>query len=166
MNITLRLGTALLGAGVFVHASTFITTREPLPMAVVFPLTVFTLVLFFMAVRVARKEDMNWNDGWSWKQVLEHAPQWVKVALAVLFAYTGFNFIFSLWYLNEGLTPDVVQGEYVMQDHGNVVRTRSQAEYWRHSAYELRGMSTHIILFSAIALGILWSNARKDHYWG
>ncbi|MBL7982403.1 MAG: hypothetical protein JNL52_11420 [Flavobacteriales bacterium] len=166
MNITLLFGTALLLASMFVHASTFITDREPLPMAVVFPLTGLMFILFFIAVRVARKQDMHVNGGWSWKQVLEHAPKWTHYALAALAAYTGFNFLFSLWYLNEGLTPGVVQGQYVMQDHGNVVRTLSQAEYWRHSAYELRGMSTHIILFTAVALGMLWSHVRKEKYLG
>jgi hypothetical protein len=98
--------------------------------------------------------------------VLEHAPKWVPYSLVALTVYTGFNFLFSLWYLNEGLTPGVVQGEYVMQEHGNVVRTLSQAEYWRHSAYQLRGMSTHITLFTAIAFGMLWSHARKEKYLG
>jgi hypothetical protein len=166
MNITFLLGTILLLAAMLVHASTFITDREPLSTMVLFPLTGFMFVLFFMAVRVARKQDMRLNGGWSWKQVLEHAPKWVPYSLAALTVYTGFNFLFSLWYLNEGLTPGVVQGQYVMQDHGNVVRTLSQAEYWRHSAYELRGMSTHIILFTAVALGILWSHVRKEKYLG
>jgi hypothetical protein len=166
MPITLLLGSLLLLITVLVHVSTFFTDREPQPTAVTIPLTGLMFVLFFKAMMVARKNQLSSPEGWSWKQALRYAPRWLPVLLVLLAAYTGFNFFYSLMVLNEGLTPDSVQGQFVLQDHDRVVRTLSQEEYWRHSAYQLRGMSTHIILFTAIAMGMLWSHTRKEKYSG
>jgi len=161
MRLILGLGLLLFISCVVVHASTFVTDREPLNTGVLFLMAIPMFALFLMAVLVLKKNNRGTIARDIWKRAYSHVPRWVPILTVLLAAYTFFNFVYSLVFLNDGLTPSIEQGLYVMQDHGHIVREISQAEYWRHSAYQLRGMSTHLIMFTVIALGILWSDHRK-----
>lgn len=162
MRLILSLGLLLLISCVAVHASTFVTDREPLSTGVLFLMAIPMFALFLKAVLVLRNNTKGVDRNEIWKRVYSNVPRWVPILTLLLVAYTGFNFFYSLWVLNDGLTPSMEQGRYVMQDHGHVVREISQVDYWRHSAYQLRGMSTHFILFTALALGVIWSEHRKN----
>jgi amino acid transporter len=162
MRLILGLGFLLLISCVAVHASTFVTDREPLSIGVLFLMAIPMFALFLKAVLVLRKKTKGGDRNEIWKRAYSNVPRWVPILTLLILAYTGFNFFYSLLVLNDGLTPSMEQGRYVMQDHGHVVREISQVDYWRHSAYQLRGMSTHLILFTAVALGVLWSEHRKN----
>lgn len=156
-----RFGLVLLTCSVALHLSTFIPDREPLPMELLFPLFALTAVLFFLAVRIIKGNQLFGSSIRPWREVLATVPRWVPVALSILMAYTTFNFLYSLWYLNEGLSPAIEDGRYVLHDHGQVARELSQAEYWQHRAWELRGASTHAIMFLAVSLAVLWGHLRE-----
>lgn len=162
MRLILGLGLLLLISCVAVHASTFVTDREPLTTGVLFLMAIPMFALFLKAVLVIRKNTQGVARNEIWKRAYSNVPRWLPILTVLLVAYTFFNFFYSLLVLNDGLTPSMEQGRYVMQDHGYVVREISQVEYWQHSAYQLRGMSTHLILFTALALSILWSDHRRE----
>ena len=96
-----------------------------------------------------------------WERALMGGPTWVPMALVLLLLYTGFNFFFSLVYLNEGLSPLNTNGSFMMMDHGRFVRSLSEAEYYRHRAYEIRGITTHPILFHAVAAAVMYAKLKR-----
>ncbi len=78
-------------------------------------------------------------------------PLWVLPTLFGIFLYAGANFTLFIK-LTEGGTPETGPSGYFLSDHGQVIRTLTEAEYFQQKAYILRGFSGHWIAFLAIAL--------------
>lgn len=153
------MGLALLATAV--HLRTFLTDREPLPMEIVIPLTVLVFPAWFWTIKVLRRRGIGSGADNFWSQALTNAPKWVPPALVLLFIYTGFNFFYCLFHLNEGATPGLSDGRFVLEDHGRVVRELGREDYWKHMAYQLRGMTTHVVLFATVSAAVLWSELRS-----
>lgn len=153
-------GLVLFACAVALHLSTFVPDREPLPMELLFPLFVFTFVLFFLAIVIIKRNKPFGSSTRPWKEILAAVPRWVPAGLIVLMSYTGFNFFYSLWHLNGNLTPEIKDGHYVLHNHGQVVRELTQAQYWQHKAWQLRGFSMHPIMFLAVSLAVIWGHLR------
>jgi hypothetical protein len=82
-------------------------------------------------------------------------PTWVQVGLALLMAYSLFNFITSMG--GAGGTQ-LADGRYVISNHGKVVRELTREEYLTSLTLTLRGFSGHWLWFSAASLaGFLWA---------
>lgn len=154
-------GIVLFACAVALHLSTFVPDREPLPMELLFPLFVFTFVLFFLAIVIIKRNKPFGTSSQSWKEIYHNVPSWVPAVLVALMAYTFFNFFFTLWHLNENHTPEIRNGRYVLHDHGQVVRELTKAQYWQHKAWQLRGFSMHPIMFLAVSLAVLWGHLRE-----
>ena len=73
-------------------------------------------------------------------------PAWAYLlaAAALFYAFVNFMRFFSL---SQGGAPEVTAGGYVLSDHGRVIRSLTEAEYWRQKAYILRGFSGHWMFF-------------------
>ncbi|HMC98368.1 MAG TPA: hypothetical protein VKG92_11970 [Flavobacteriales bacterium] len=143
-------------AGSAVHVSHVL-----LPRVVVFPLSVMAMAPFAVAVVRMHKTRSEPGSRNFWHTIAASAPPCVRPALLFLLAYTVFNFVFSLLYLNEGFTPAAYEHRYVMLSHSTVVREITRGEYLRHAAYELRGLSTHIVLFAAVSWAVLRAEQRR-----
>jgi hypothetical protein len=73
-------------------------------------------------------------------------PGWVILAGAALLIYVIINFaIFVV--STQGGSPLIQEGKYVLQNHGQLIREISQAEYTTFQANELRGFSGHWLVF-------------------
>lgn len=62
---------------------------------------------------------------------------------------------------SEGGGPHIVDGKYVLQNHGNIIREITMEEYDAFQANELRGFSGHWMAFYAFAAGILYPKKYK-----
>ena len=158
---TYRIPLALMIISLGVHAYTFIPERQIdsawIPIAL-------TATFFFTFIPILRILKPIYDDGYKfdmWERALEGGPKWVPPVMIILLAYTGFNFFFSLIYLNEGLTPLSTYGSYFMMNKGKVIRAISEAEYYRHRAYEFRGITTHPILFHALVAAVMYANSQR-----
>lgn len=120
------------------------------------PIMVLMFPVFATAALVMKRRTSGDPDR-AWKHAFTGTPSWVGPVLLGLFAYTGFNFLFSLLYLNEGLSPELQNGQFVLQSHGRTVRMITEAEYHRHKAIEVRGISTHLLFFHVLGSAVLWS---------
>ena len=78
-----------------------------------------------------------------WRELL---PRSVGLLCAAVMLYALVNFFVGALSMQSG-TPDVVDGQYVMQDHGHVVRTISAEQYEAARASELRMFSGHWMIF-------------------
>ena len=97
----------------------------------------------------------------SFKELMPHAPSWMPRLCGILFAYALFNFFFTIFVLNKGGNPSVIDGEKVLQSHGKIIRKLSDEEYRWHEAYSVRMFSGHWMLFYGIATAVLLSRIKE-----
>lgn len=97
----------------------------------------------------------------AWKEAVKYSPAWMTKLCGVLFAYVFFNFFFTIFVLNKGGVPSVINGEKVLHSHGKIIRKLTDEEYERHKAYGVRTFSGHWMLFYGVAATVLLSDVRR-----
>ena len=82
----------------------------------------------------------------SWSQLGAVFPTWSLLATCILMLYVLINFaLFSI--ATEGGSPSIVDGKYLLSNHGKLIRELSFAEFNAFKANEIRGFSGHWLLF-------------------
>ena len=109
----------------------------------VWALHVGVFVVFFPFVFASRRVFGNKR---TWTQMKEAYPRWLVGAGVVLMAYVMVNFAWGMWALDGG-SPDIRDGQYVLQQHGQVIRTLSADDYRGYKAWEVRMFSGHWLIF-------------------
>ncbi|MEP6506011.1 MAG: hypothetical protein ABJD97_21935 [Betaproteobacteria bacterium] len=79
----------------------------------------------------------------AWREVM---PTWVMVVGALLLAYVVVNFFTAMRMLAGG-SPALVDGQYVLQNHGRFVSTLTLPEYTAARALVVRMFSGHWLFF-------------------
>jgi len=87
-------------------------------------------------------------------------PAAVRIALSSAFVYAAGNFIYFMA-VTRGGVASFMDGQYVLQSHGHVIRILTEAQYHRCRVLELRGFSAMWILFYAVAAVGLYYAARE-----
>jgi hypothetical protein len=77
------------------------------------------------------------------------APNWMRMIAMGCFFYAILNFF--LFTFSQGGTPSIKDGEYILQNHGTLIKTLTKEEYHHFKANEVRGFSGHWILFYGVA---------------
>ncbi len=96
-----------------------------------------------------------------WNAAAGYSPRWLNRLCGCLFIYAFFNFFFTIFALNKGGVPGVINGEKVLHSHGTVIRKLSDEEYELHRAYTVRTFSGHWMVFYGIATTVLLSEIRR-----
>lgn len=97
--------------------------------------------------------------------ILKGTPYWL-IAIAVGgFIYAGINF--SLFANSQIGTPEIKDGQFILQEHGKFIKTITELEYHHYKANIVRGFSGHWIAFYGIGLALLFpfknrQNARNE----
>jgi hypothetical protein len=60
-------------------------------------------------------------------------------------------------------SPDIIDGKYVLENHGTLIRELSEVEYFKLRANEIRGFSGHWMVFYSLSMGILWPKDRMSN---
>jgi hypothetical protein len=90
----------------------------------------------------------------------QHAPLAVKVLAAAGFVYAIINFgLFMAAYPG---SPSIHDGQYVLMNHSEFIRTLSAAEYHHARAMELRGFSGHWIAFYGVFAAGLYPPRKEE----
>jgi hypothetical protein len=89
-----------------------------------------------------------------YKIIFKDIPTWIILLALGGFFYAGINFI--LFISSQEGTASIKDGQFVLQNHGQLVRILTKQEYHHYSANEVRGISGHWILFYGMATGILF----------
>lgn len=95
-----------------------------------------------------------------YKLTFGRAPIWL-IAIAIgSFIFTFVNFtIHSDSYSG---SPDIENGQYVLQDKGRITKTLTEEDYHYHKAEEVRFFIGHGLAFYGIAAAILYPFGKKN----
>lgn len=93
------------------------------------------------------------------KIIFRQTPTWLNtIAIGGLF-YAIINF---LLFMNSQLgTPEIQDGQYILQNHGQLIKTLTEQEYHHYKANKVRGFSGHWLAFYGLAAAILFSSNRQ-----
>ncbi len=76
----------------------------------------------------------------------ETKPAWASRGLNFCGLFFFLNFVAFLW-MSHAASPEIVDSNFVLSDHGHIVRSLTSAEYWRLKAAELRLFAAGWIAF-------------------
>jgi len=89
-----------------------------------------------------------------YKIVFKETPTWMSIIAIGGFFYAFINFMFFM--SSQSGTPDIKDGQYILQNHGQLIKTLTLQEYHHYKANEVRGFSGHWILFYGVATAVLF----------
>jgi hypothetical protein len=121
----------------------------------IFSIHVVILILCFPAffVGLRRRLGHQLKNPWSLeplRDLFAFVPRWMLVAAVITVAYAFVNFARCIE-LNQGGSPDVQNGRFVLTVHGSVIRTITENAYEKAMAVEARAFSGLWLLFSWLA---------------
>lgn len=53
-------------------------------------------------------------------------------------------------------SPEIQDGQYILQNHGKLIRTITEQEYHHYKANEVRGFSGHWLIFYGFSAALLY----------
>jgi len=140
-----------------VHVSALLRVGPTADLAAYIPLHLGIFVVFLPVVLSARKR----FDGHARLRDLRAMfPDWVVVLFALTLVYAVVNFFLFMLATGGGSPSMTAGGQYVLNDHGRVVREISAQEYAGFRANEVRGFSGHWIYFYFIAFAYFMLRKR------
>lgn len=140
------------GCSVVVHLSTFfgLDLTETFPAVWLLHLGIFLVFvpMVFSVRSLGRRPDF-------WQKFFAPMPAWIQSIVICLFFYVLVNFVL-FFFLMSGGSPSEINGKYVLQTHGQMVRELTVQEYHQQKAYVLRGFSGHWMIFYLIPALYFW----------
>ncbi|HYV92581.1 MAG TPA: hypothetical protein VE978_12375 [Chitinophagales bacterium] len=88
------------------------------------------------------------------KIVFKDTPAWMALAAIGGFFYMGINFM--LFIASQSGGPEIKDGQYILESHGQFIKTLTEQEYHHYKANEVRGFSGHWIFFYGFATAVLY----------
>jgi len=105
----------------------------------------------------------NKNKFKMYKLIFDNASKPLLIVAAFFFVYAFINFFLFSSY-SDGGGPSIIDGQYVLQNHGNIIKNLTFEEYQRYQANELRGFSGHWMAFYSLAFALLFpKNAQSEN---
>ncbi|MCF6142509.1 hypothetical protein L1S34_14550 [Flavobacterium sp. K77] len=89
-----------------------------------------------------------------YKIVFKETPTWMSSIAIGGLVYAFINFM--LFLSSQDGTPDIKDGQYLLQNHGQLIKTLTLQEYHHYKANEIRGFSGHLIAFYGVATAVLF----------
>ena len=96
------------------------------------------------------------NPAASFKVVFRNTPTWLTIIALAGFFYAVINF--TLFAAGQPGVPEIQNGNYILQNHGQLIKTLTEQEYHHYKANEARGFSGHWIAFYGIGMVMLFPN--------
>jgi len=93
------------------------------------------------------------------KVIVRNTPTWLTIVAIVGFYYAILNFV--LFIFSQPGTPSIKGGQFVLENHGQLIRTLTQKEYHHYKANDIRGFSGHWIAFYGVAMAVLFPSERQ-----
>jgi hypothetical protein len=147
-------------ASVLIHISTF-TAFDPSAFCGAWGLSIGVFVVFIPAVICASQVLKGRTKSEHWKLIFQYVPACMPALMGLFLAYAFFSFLFTSFALLKGGSPGIIDGQYVLQSRGEIIRQLTETEYIRHRAYVLRLFSGHWMAFYLMSFTILLSHVRR-----
>ncbi len=89
-----------------------------------------------------------------WKALFKGTPVWLVIIALGGFIYT---WVSGMWYMFsvDGVV-DIMDGQYVMQNHGSIIKVLTEQEYHSFHIREQMFFSAFWLAFYGIAMGVLY----------
>ena len=88
------------------------------------------------------------------KIIFKQTPIWLRIIAIGGFLYAGINFM--LFITSQHGTPGIQDGQYILHNHGYVIKTLTEQEYHHYKANIVRGFSGHWLVFYGLAAAVLY----------
>ena len=82
-------------------------------------------------------------------------PTWLTIIAVAGFFYAIINGMFFMVTTQLGAL-DIKNGQYILHNHGKLIKTLTEQEYYHYKANEVRFFSGHWLLFYGLAAAILF----------
>ncbi len=82
-------------------------------------------------------------------------PSWLTIIAVAGFFYAIINFVLFMTSSHMGI-PDIKNGQYILHDHGKLIKTLTEQEYYHYKANEVRFFSGHWLMFYGLAAAVLF----------
>jgi len=112
---------------------------------------VFALLLPMYAVEYRA---LN-NRSFFWKAFAQGLPSWVVPAIKLLGLFFAVHFVLFLAQ-SHAAAPEIKDGEYVLNNHGKIVKVLTESEYLRLKGAELRLFATGWMFFYFVPTMYWW----------
>jgi hypothetical protein len=89
-----------------------------------------------------------------YKIVFKNTPAWMTIIAFGGFFYATINFFFFI--STQHGVPDIKDGQYILHNHGQLIKTLTEQEYHHFKANAIRGFSGHWLAFYGLAAAILF----------
>lgn len=97
-----------------------------------------------------------------WKGFAKTRPPWAVPAIKILGGVAIFHFVLFL-ILTHACSPEIVNGAFVLNDHGTIRRVLDQAEYLSLKGWETRLFASFMISFYTVVTLYWWfPSARRN----
>ena len=93
------------------------------------------------------------------KIIFKQTPTWLTVIAIGGFFYAFVNFM--LFMASQHGTPDIRDGQYILHNHGQLIKTLTEQEYHHYKANEVRGFSGNWLAFYGLAAAVLFPFNRQ-----
>ena len=93
--------------------------------------------------------------------LFKDSPKPIMIISLFFFVYAMINF-FLFIQAGQGGVPSIIDGKYVINNHGSIIKELTETEYFKMKANEIRGFSGHWMAFYGISMGILWPKKDKQ----
>ncbi len=93
------------------------------------------------------------------KIMFRYTPTWLTIIAIGGFFYTIINFM--LFMNSYPGAPDVKNGQYILHNHGRLIKTLTEQEYHHYKANEVRVFSGHWLAFYGLAAAVLFPHWFK-----
>jgi hypothetical protein len=88
------------------------------------------------------------------KIIFRQTPTWLIIIAIGGFFYAMVNFM--LFMTSQEGVPDIKDGQYILHNHGHLIKNLTEQEYHHYKANEVRGFSGHWMAFYGIAAAVLF----------
>jgi hypothetical protein len=92
--------------------------------------------------------------------IFRQTPTWLKVIAILGFFYAVINFI--MFMATQSGVADIKDGQYILHNHGQLIRILTEQEYHHFKANELRGFSGHWLAFYGPAAAVLFPFSKQQ----
>jgi len=95
-----------------------------------------------------------------YKIIFRQTPTWLRIIAIGGFFYALVNFI--LFMASQTGTPEIQGGQYILHDHGHLIKVLTEREYHHYEANIVRGFSGHWLAFYGLAAAVLFPFNKQE----
>jgi len=93
------------------------------------------------------------------KIIFRQTPAWLLVIAIGSFFYAGINLM--LFMTSQLDVADIKHGQYILHNHGKLIKTLTEEEYHHYQAKEMRVFSGHWLALYGIAAAVIFPFSRQ-----